>query len=100
MFQLTPKEIPDSLKSQNVILNESGNKRGLHMKKMPYAFTEQGVYMLMTVLKGDLAVRQSLALIRLFKHMKDYLIDSQGVIGQQEILKLRNCKIITFITAV
>ena len=88
MFQLTPKEIPDSLKSQNVILNESGNKRGLHMKKMPYAFTEQGVYMLMTVLKGDLAVRQSLALIRLFKHMKDYLIDSQGVIGQQEILKL------------
>ena len=88
MFQLTPQDIPDSLKSQNVILNESGNKRGLHMKKIPYAFTEQGVYMLMTVLKGDLAVRQSLALIRLFKHMKDYLIDSQGVIGQQEILKL------------
>ena len=40
----------------------------------PYAFTEQGIYMLMTVLKGDLAVRQSMALIRLFKQMKDYIV--------------------------
>ena len=30
--------------------------------------------MLMTVLKGDLAVRQSMALIRLFKQMKDYIV--------------------------
>ena len=37
-FQLTRDEMPDSLKSQIVILNESGNKRGLHVKKMPYAF--------------------------------------------------------------
>jgi hypothetical protein len=39
----------------------------------PYVFTEQGIYMLMTVLKGDLAVQQSMALIRLFKQMKDYI---------------------------
>lgn len=38
---------------------------------MPYAFTEQGIYMLMTVLKGDLAIRQSMALIRLFKQLED-----------------------------
>ncbi len=30
---------------------------------MPYAFTEQGIYMLMTVLRGELAVKQSKALI-------------------------------------
>ena len=30
MFQLKPEEIPECLKSQNVILNESGNKRGMH----------------------------------------------------------------------
>ena len=35
----------------------------------PHAFTEQGVYMLMTVLRGELAVRQSRALIRLFKRL-------------------------------
>ena len=37
----------------------------------PYVFTEQGIYMLMTVLKGELAVKQSKALIRMFKQMKD-----------------------------
>ena len=40
---------------------------------MPYAFTEQGIYMLMTVLKGEQAIAQSKALIRLFKQMKDYI---------------------------
>ena len=44
--------------------------------------------MLMTVLKGDLAVSQSRALIRLFRKMKDYIVDSQGQIGQEEILRL------------
>ena len=34
MFQLKKEEIPeDFLKSQIVTLNESGNKRGLHIKK-------------------------------------------------------------------
>ena len=42
-------------------------------RKMPYAFTEQGIYMLMTVLKGEQAIAQSKALIRLFKQMKDYI---------------------------
>lgn len=44
---------------------------------LPYAFTEQGIYMLMSTLKGDLAVCQSIALVRLFKTMKDYLIENQ-----------------------
>lgn len=36
MFQLEKDEIPaECLKSQIVTLNESGNKRGLHIKKMP-----------------------------------------------------------------
>ena len=40
----------------------------------PYVFTEQGIYMLMTVLKGELAIKQSKALIRIFKQMKDCII--------------------------
>lgn len=55
---------------------------------LPYAFTEQGIYMLMTVLKGDLATRQSKSLIRLFKKMKDYIVNESGQLGQQEILSL------------
>ena len=66
-------ESEKTLWSQNVTLNKSGNLRGQHVKYLPYAFTEQGIYMLMTVLKGELAVKQSKALIRLFKGMKDYI---------------------------
>ena len=84
MFRIKPEEIPESLKSQNVILNESGNKRGMHIKKMPYAFTEQGIYMLMTVLKGDLAIQQSKTLIRLFKSMKDYLVDNKSLLVENK----------------
>lgn len=40
---------------------------------LPHAFTEQRIYMLMTVLKGVFAIKQSLAIIRLFKQMKNYL---------------------------
>ena len=49
------------------------SKRG-GVRYAPYAFTEQGIYMLMTVLKGEQAAAQSKALIRLFKQMKDYIV--------------------------
>lgn len=58
------------------------------MKYLPYAFTEQGIYMLMTVLRGELAIKQSRALIRTFKRMKDYIIENQNLIGDREYLQL------------
>ena len=42
----------------------------------------------MTVLKGELAVNQSKALIRTFKAMKDYIIENQGLINQRDYLQL------------
>ena len=54
----------------------------------PHVFTEQGLYMLMTVLKGPLAVKQSKALIRTFKKMKDYILENRDLIGKREILQL------------
>ena len=86
MFQLKQEEIPsDYLKSQFVTLNESGNKRGLHIKKMPYAFTEQGIYMLATVLKGDLATQQSIFIMRAFKEMRHYIRQKQQFVTQSEM---------------
>ncbi len=55
---------------------------------MPKAFTEQGIYMLMTVLRGELATKQSKALIRTFKKMKDYIIDNRELMGQREYIQL------------
>lgn len=74
MFQVKKEEIPSEyLKSQIVTLNENGNKRGMHIKKMPYAFTEQGIYMLATVLKGQLATQQSIFIMRAFKEMRHFI---------------------------
>ena len=57
-------------------------------RKLPYAFTEQGVYMLMTVLKGELATKQSKSLVRLFKKMKDYVIENQEILNHRDFLRL------------
>ena len=81
-FKLTKKEYENILRSKNLTSSWGGTR------KLPYVFTEQGIYMLMTVLKGELATRQSKALIRTFKEMKDFIIDNRSLIGNQEILQL------------
>ena len=57
-------------------------------RKSPYAFTELGIYSLMMVLKGDLAVKQSKKLIRLFKKLKDFAIQIQNVLPSTELQTL------------
>ena len=62
MFQLTKDEW-ENLRCKNFTSSWGGSRY------LPLAFTEQGIYMLMTVLRGDLAIKQSRALIRTFKQM-------------------------------
>ena len=57
MFQITDEEVED-LWSQNATANINSKSRS-----KPYVFTEQGLYMLMKVLKGTLAEKQSIALV-------------------------------------
>ena len=79
-FQLTDEEVAnlrckfftsssgdENLRSKFSISSWGGSRY------KPYAFTEQGIYMLMTVLKGELAVSQSKMLIRMFKEMKHFI---------------------------
>ena len=84
MFQLTTEE-DGILKSQIATLNENGNKRGLHIKKLPYAFTEQGIYMLATVLRGELAEQQSIFIMRAFREMRHYIKQNQQFVTQAEM---------------
>ncbi len=44
--------------------------------------------MLMTVLRGELAIKQSKALIRTFKQMKDFIIENQDFIGSKELVQI------------
>lgn len=82
MFELSDEEV-ENLRSKFLTANISSKSR-----YNPRVFTEQGLYMLMTVLKGPLAVKQSKALIRTFKKMKDYILENRDLIGQRELLQL------------
>ena len=82
MFKLTDDEV-ENLRSNFLTANLNNKSR-----YNPHVFTEQGLYMLMTILKGPLAVKQSKALIRTFKKMKDYILENRDLIGQREILQL------------
>ena len=89
-FRITREELDDLMRSKKTtspkrtfFQGQSGGTRYL-----PWCFTESGVYMLMTVLRGDLAIKQSKALIRIFRSMKEYIAGTQGLVTQRDMLRL------------
>ena len=73
MIELTAKEA-DSLRCQFGTL-----KRGEHIKYLPYAFTEQGVAMLSSVLNSAKAIQVNIQIIRIFTRMRQMLMDNTEV---------------------
>src|SRR5689334_11451983 len=67
MFQLTPDEA-ERLRSQTVTLDPGG--QGQHRKYLPYAFTEQGIAMLSSVLRSDRAVHVNIEIMRAFVRLR------------------------------
>jgi len=67
MFQLSKDEF-ENLKSQ--IVTSSLTHGGV--RKMPYVFTEQGVYMLATVLRSKVAVDVNIAIMRTFTKLREF----------------------------
>ena len=65
MFQLNSEEYEKILKSKKTTSSWGGTR------KLPYAFTEQGIYMLMTVLKGETIIK-ILAIVIYKWSMKGY----------------------------
>ncbi len=88
MFQLSQEELGEILRCQNGTANIDDDLRSQIVtanissmsRSFPYAFTEQGIYMLMTVLKGELAVKQSRILVMAFKTMKDYIVENKKLL--------------------
>ena len=78
MFQLTIEEV-ELVKSQNatspkdtLFEGQSGGRR-----KLPYVFTEQGIYMLATVLRGELAEKQRIYIMRAFREMRHFITNNK-----------------------
>jgi phage regulator Rha-like protein len=81
MFQLTKPEL-ESLRSQSVTL-----KRGQHSKYPPFAFTEQGVAMLSSVLKSDRAIDVNIQIVRAFVKAREFILDNEKLRRQLEALR-------------
>lgn len=89
MFELSEIEynlLKDSLRSQFVTSNKGG------IRYMPFAFTEQGVSMLSAVLKSPIAVQTSIAIMRAFVAMRQFIsspVSSKVEQLAEEINKLK-----------
>ena len=83
MFELTKEEF-ESLRAQNA----SSNKRG-GTRYMPFAFTEQGVAMLSSVLNSESAIEINISIMRAFVTVRQYLSSLNSTTKEIEELKQR-----------
>ena len=81
MFQLTKEECS---KSQIATLNEG---RGHNIKKLPYAFTENGVAMLSSVLRSKTAVEANIRIMRAFVSMRHFMVNNAAIFQRLETIE-------------
>ena len=81
MFQLTKEECS---KSQIATLNEG---RGHNIKKLPYAFTENGVAMLSSVLRSKTAVEANIRIMRAFVSMRHFMANNAAIFQRLETIE-------------
>ncbi|MCX6236746.1 MAG: ORF6N domain-containing protein [Bacteroidia bacterium] len=82
MFELTEQEFKD-WRSQFVTSNE--DKMGLRYS--PYAFTEDGVAQLSTVLSSERAIKVNIQIIRLFSKMRKIMLTQKDILSKLEELE-------------
>jgi ORF6N domain. len=75
-------------RSQIVILNDK-KSRGSNVKYLPYAFTEQGVAMLASVLKSDTAVLTSIMIIDAFVALRRFVQTNSQIFQRLEFMEKR-----------
>ena len=82
MFRLSKD---DCLRSQIVTLKA----RGKHLKYLPYAFTENGIAMLSSVLRSETAIRVNIRIMRAFTAMRRLMSDQAGLVQRVDVIELR-----------
>ncbi len=86
MFQLSNQEL-NALKSQ-IVISKPRSRRG-GRRSNPYAFTEQGVAMLSSVVRNETAVRLNIEIVRAFVRLRRAALVSQEVMRLVEDLSDR-----------
>lgn len=65
------------------------NGRGKFSKYLPFAFTEQGVAMLSSVLKSEKAIEVNISIIRAFVHIRQYALNHLELTNQLKQLEIK-----------
>ena len=71
ILTMTPEECS---RSQIVTLNGG---RGSNIKYLPHVFTERGLYMLATILKGEMATKATLAIVNTYAQLRSMVRDME-----------------------
>ena len=117
MFQLS-KEEAESSRSQFVMLNADGdelksqfatsnegssksqsvmlNGRGHNIKHLPYAFTENGIAMLSSVLRSPIAIATNIHIMRAFNAMRHFIGSHAQVFQRIEVLERTQLSLVAF----
>lgn len=83
MFQLTKEEYV-SLKCQNGISNQRGGDR-----RLPYAFTEQGIAMLSGLLRSEVAIQTNIMIMRAFVAMRRFLSANSQIFQRLDRIEIQ-----------
>ncbi len=89
MFTLSQDEynsLKISIRTQFVTLE---NGRGKYPKYAPFAFTEQGIAMLSSVLRSDVAIAANIAIMRAFVRVREYLLAASSVSAELKELRAK-----------
>lgn len=89
MFTLSETEYNSlilNIRSQIVTLE---NGRGKYPKYAPFAFTEQGVAMLSSVLRSDVAISANIAIMRAFVQVREYLMTTSTLSAELKELRAK-----------
>lgn len=80
---MTREEVKD-LRSKFSTANINSKSRSL-----PHVFTEQGIYMLATVLNGEIAENQSIFIMRAFREMRHFIMNNERMFERINSIELK-----------
>ena len=80
----------DSLRSQNATLN----KRGQNVKYLPYAFTENGIAMLSSVLRSPIAIQVNIRIMRAFTAMRQFIASNAQIFQRLDVMEQNQLAIV------
>ncbi|MBO6308228.1 MAG: ORF6N domain-containing protein [Oribacterium sp.] len=83
MFQMNKEEVND-LRSKFSTANINPKSRSY-----PHVFTEQGIYILATVLNGEIAEQQSIFIMRAFREMRHFIMNNERLFERINSIELK-----------